>query len=156
MAKTIGTDMFMADPFLSQNVLKWSVWRNSNSRIKPRSGLAQPSLSTWTHWRSMLESLILGRDKASPFFKFLRGLSTRSSTSFPSSGSINLEETWSLHLFRPEGIETKTLKVGAKWIFRNLVIEWVGSYGVLMKRAAMEAIQGYLQTSCVRVYNVAS
>lgn len=117
IAKTIGTDIFTTDPSSSRRELKWSVWRNSFSFMNPRRGLAHPSLSTWTHWRSIWESLILGSDRASLVFTPFRDSSTKSSTSFPPSGSINPHETrsfWRDLALKPPGSEILT--TGAKWV----------------------------------------
>jgi len=143
IAKTIGTDIFTKDPSLSLSELKWSVWRNSLSLMKPPSGVAHPSLSTWTHSTSILESFILGNDKASPFFKSLFDSSTTSSTNFPPSGSIKPDETlsfWLVLALFP--IATLTLMGGAKWVSNVLEREWEGKE-VLDKRVAMEAIEGF-------------
>ena len=57
--------------------------------MKPRSGLAQPSLSTCTHSRSTRFSMILtGTVSASRFITRRFDSSTTRSMSFPPSGSI--------------------------------------------------------------------
>lgn len=84
MASTIGTDMLTTEPSPRQRRLKWSVYRNSASLMKPVSGLAHPSLSTCTHSRSIRDSLYCG-NRAGP-----SGASRL--TSLPPSGSIRLHD----------------------------------------------------------------
>lgn len=92
IARTIGTDMLTNDPSSSRSELKWSVWRNSFSLMNPRSGLAHPSLSTWTHCRSTCDSWILGNPITSFCICRLTGSSTTRDTSFPPSGAISCAE----------------------------------------------------------------
>jgi len=145
MARTIGTDMLTIEPSPSRSELKWSVWRNSASFMKPLRGVAHPSLRTWTHCKSILESLILGNDSASPFFKSLSDSLTTSSTSFPPSGSIKPLETRNpTCLLALKLTQVLTFGAAAKWVSKVLEREWEGKE-VWVKKVAMDAIE----VSCV-------
>lgn len=104
IASTIGTDMLTTDPSSRRRELKWRAWRNSDSLMNPWSGLAHPSLNTWTHCKSIFVNLILGNEIASSPLRSLRDLSTKSSTSLPPSGSIKAARSrttlfdWSLEM----------------------------------------------------------
>lgn len=141
MASTMGTDILTNDPSPIRSELKWRVWRNSDSLMNPFNGLAQPSLSTWTHWISIFEILIEGKDKASLVFASFWDLSTKSSTSFPPSGSINPQETRILIRLLEVDFwgNWMILTDGTKWVFWVLVKkgDWVG---FLRKREDMVAI----------------
>lgn len=141
MASTIGTDILTTEPSPSRSELKWRVWRNSDSLIKPFNGLAQPSLSTWTHWRSIFESLMEGKAKACLFFESFWDSSTKSSTSFPPSGSINPHETRDPDRVLEVGRTGRgRFRDGVKRVFWVFGKDGCG-IGVLRKREAIVAIE---------------
>lgn len=143
MASTIGTDILTTDPSSRRRELKWRVWRNSDCFMNPWSGLAHPSLNTWTHCKSIFVNLILGNEIASLRLTSFWDLSTNSSTSLPPSGSIKparIRATlfgWSL------GVK-ESLRGRTKWVLEDLERE-AGVKGALVTRLLMEAIDGILE-----------
>ena len=142
IASTIGTDMLTTDPSSRRSELKWRVWRNSDSLMKPPSGLAQPSLSTCIHCTSIAVSSTRGRSAASCFFSRRRGSATTSSTSFPPSGEMSPARVTPPRRCDLEGKETVAAEKGRSED-GDLERGWERK-GDLLRTADMEAIEGSL------------
>lgn len=147
IARTIGKDMLTKEPSSSRSELKWSVWRNWDSFIKPLSGLAQPSLSTWTHSRSTRDSFIRAKEDAICLFTSFSPSFTISSTSFPPSGSINPDEIRVFgRVLGCDRVGRENFNGEMKWAFWVSGKEWNG-FGALINIAAMVAIGGCFKLS---------
>ena len=88
IANTIGSDIFTREPSFILRELKCKVCKYWSSLIKPLNGLAQPSLITCTHSRSIFVSFMFGSEPASNSLEARSLSGTTRSINVPPSGSI--------------------------------------------------------------------